>query len=196
MAPRTVWTVLASLVLIAAPLAAQDTTSVPKDTTGRKDTTSAQPAPAQRRDTVLVTPPAAQPAPAAADTTGAAAPAPAAQPAAPQPTGDSATLANAVKPGMTEADVRARWGDPLAERTANDWTYMFYRNNRERRVGYEDVVFLQNGQVVDAIVRAPDHVYAGVSSSPEGRVVTPPRLQPADSTKGAAVTGVQVKPGQ
>jgi hypothetical protein len=97
---------------------------------------------------------------------------------------------------MTEAQVRAAWGDPLAERTTNDWTYMFYRNGRERRVGLEDVVFLQNGQVVDAIVRTPEHVYTGVSSSPEGRVITPPHGPPADSTKGAAVTGVQVKPGQ
>jgi len=193
MASRTVWTVLASLALIAAPLAAQDTTSVPQDTTGRKDTTAAQ-----RRDTVIVTAPAAQPAPPAADTTAAApAPAPAPAPAA-QPAGDSTARANAVKPGMTEAQVKALWGDPLAERTANDWTYMFYRNNLERRVGYEDVVFLQNGQVVDAIVRSPDHVYAGVSSSPEGAVpkFTPPGGQPADSTKGATVTGVQVKPGQ
>jgi hypothetical protein len=183
MASRTVWTVLASLALIAAPLAAQDTTSAPKDTTGgHRDTTVAQPMP--QRDTSgaarSVTPPAAQPA------------------AAPAPAGDTTSQANAVKPGMTEAEVCARWGAPLAERTANDWTYMFYRNNRERRVGYEDVVFLQNGQVVDAIVRSSDHVYAGVSSSPEGRtpVFTPPQGQPADSTKGAAVTGVRVKPGQ
>ena len=100
-----------------------------------------------------------------------------------------------VKPGMSEADVRARWGDPVAVRTANQWTYLFYRNGRERAVGYYDVVFLQNGQVVDAIVRAPEHGYAGHSSSPEGRApeFTPPR-QPADTSGGAAVTGVRVKP--
>lgn len=103
---------------------------------------------------------------------------------------------NSVKPGMTEAEVRSRWGDPLATRTVNDWTYLFYRNQRERAVGYYDVVMLQHGQVMDAIVRSPDHPYAGVSSSPEGRVpvFTPPLHQAADSSQGAAVTGVRVKP--
>jgi len=167
MASRTICTVLASLALIAAPLAAQDTTSAPKDTTGQ----------------------VAKP-----DTTGA--PAVVAQPAA--DTAAAAVPDNAVRPGMTEAEVRARWGDPLATRTANDWTYLFYRNRHERRVGFEDVVLLQHGQVMDAIVRSPDHVYTGVSSSPEGRmpVFTPPQGQQPDSTKGAAVTGVQVKPDQ
>jgi len=176
MARRTVCTVLASLALVAAPLAAQDTT--------KADTTSA------RKDTVVVVQPTAQPAAQPAE-------APAAQPAA-VPAAPDTSAGNVVRPGMTEAEVRARWGDPLAERTANDWTYMFYRNRREHRVGFEDVVMLQHGQVMDAIVRSPDHVYAGVSSSPEGRtpVFTPPQGQPADSTKGAAVTGVQVKPGQ
>jgi hypothetical protein len=100
-----------------------------------------------------------------------------------------------VQPGMTEADVRARWGDPAAVRTANQWTYLFYHNGRERAVGTYDVVFLQNGQVVDAIVRGPEHVYGGQSSSPEGRVpgFTPPQ-QPADASQGAVVTGVRVKP--
>ena len=166
---RTVCTVLASLALVAAPLAAQDTTTAPKDTVS----------------VVRVAAPTAAPAPAPA-------PAPAAQLTA------DTSQGTAVRPGMSEADVRARWGAPLAVRTANNWTYMFYDNAREHRVGYEDVVFLERGQVVDAIVRSPDHVYAGVSSSPEGRapVFTPPHGQPADSTKGAAVTGVQVKPGQ
>ncbi len=191
MASRTWYAVLASLALLAAPLAAQDTTSAPKPA---PDTTGA------RRDTVVVTPPAPQPAPAptpvVVDTTAVRKDTTAAAPVA--DTTATAVPDNAVRPGMTEADVRARWGDPLAVRTVNDWTYLFYDNRRERRVGFEDVVFLQHGQVMDAIVRSPDHVYAGVSSSPEGRmpVFTPPRGQPADSTKGAAVTGVQVKPGQ
>jgi hypothetical protein len=195
MASRTIYTVLASLALMAAPLAAQDTTSVPKDTTGAKpaeDTTGA------RKDTVTVVQPAPPPVAQPADTTAARKDTTAAVQPAAQPGPDSAAQANAVRPGMTEAEVRARWGEPLAVRTTNDWTYLFYANRRERRVGYEDVVFLEHGQVMDAIVRSPDHVYAGVSSSPEGRVpvFTPPQGQPADSTKGAAVTGVQVKPGQ
>jgi len=108
-----------------------------------------------------------------------------------QPTG------GAVKPGMTDADVRALWGDPVAVRRMNDWTYLFFRNQRERSVGYYDVVFLQGGQVVDAIVRDPSHVYDGQSSSPEGRApaFTPPQGAAADTASGA-VTGVRVKPGK
>jgi outer membrane protein assembly factor BamE (lipoprotein component of BamABCDE complex) len=103
----------------------------------------------------------------------------------------------ALKPGMTEADVRTLWGDPVAVRRMNDWTYLFFRNGRERRVGTYDVVFLQGGQVVDAIVRGAEHSYLGQSSSPEGRSpeYTPPQAAPPDSAAGA-VTGVQVKPGK
>jgi hypothetical protein len=219
MRSRTVCTVLACLALIAAPLVAQDTTTARKDTTGAKpapDTTGARPAPdttgarkdsipvdstGARKDTAAIVPPAADTTAAHGDTTAAVQPAaqPAADTTAPRPdTTASQAPDNSVRPGMTEAEVRARWGAPLATRTANDWTYLFYRNAHARRAGFEDVVFLQHGQVMDAIVRSPDHVYAGVSSSPEGRVpvFTPPQGQPADSTKGAAVTGVRVKPDQ
>ena len=166
MRSRTLCSVLASLALLAAPLAAQDTTGAKPDTTARKDSVAVN----------------------RADTTGAAA----AQAQAAVPT------AGAVKPGMTVAEVEAAWGKPIAVRTANDWTYLFYRNGRERTWGYYDVVMLQHGQVMDAIVRAPEHVYAGVSSSPEGVVphFTPPHAQQSDSTNGAAVTGVRVKPEQ
>jgi hypothetical protein len=101
---------------------------------------------------------------------------------------------HAVRPGMTEAEVRARWGDPIAVRRLNDWTYLFYRNGDERYYGYYDVVFLQDGQVMDAIVRAPGHVYLGQSSAPPDRMpaFTPPDQPPAASGPGAAVTGVHV----
>jgi len=109
----------------------------------------------------------------------------------------AAPTGSPVKPGMSEADVRAAWGAPVAVRRMNDWTYLFFRNGRERQVGYYDVVMLQGGQVMDAIVRSPDHVYSGQSSSPEGRtpVYTPPAGQAADTSSGA-VTGVKVKPGR
>ena len=99
----------------------------------------------------------------------------------------------AVRPGMSEADVHARWGDPVTVRRINDWTYLFYRNGQERHLGYYDVVFLQGGQVMDAIVRAPEHVYVGQSSSPPDRApaFTPP-TQPPASTAAGAVTGVRV----
>lgn len=99
----------------------------------------------------------------------------------------------AVRPGMTEADVRARWGEPVAVRRVNDWTYLFYRNYDEGSLGYYDTVFLQGGQVVDAIVRAPDHLYLGTSSSPPGRLpeFTPPSQPPTSAATGQ-VTGVRV----
>jgi hypothetical protein len=154
---RTVYTALALAALGGVPLAAQDTTTV-------------------KKDTAAVVEPAAAPA------------------AVSKPAPDTVT-GTVVRPGMREAEVRARWGDPVAIRTESDWTYMFFRNHRERSVGTYDVVFLQSGQVMDAVVRSPDHVYAGQSSSPEGRVpaFTAPQV-PADSSRGAAVTGVRVKP--
>jgi len=102
---------------------------------------------------------------------------------------------NAVRPGMTDADVRARWGEPVAVRHVNDWTYLFYRNGEEREFGYYDTVFLQGGQVVDAIVRAAEHVYLGTSSSPPGRMpaFTPP-LPPSGDGASGQVTGVRVSP--
>lgn len=105
----------------------------------------------------------------------------------------------AVRPGMSETDVRQRWGEPVAVRRLNDWTYMFYENGMERHLGYYDTVFLQGGAVVDAIVRAEGRMYMGQSSSPEGRapVFTPPRQpgQPADTTRPPAeVGGVRVTP--
>ena len=101
---------------------------------------------------------------------------------------------NAVRPGMREADVVARWGQPVAVRRVGDWTYLSYRNGREHHLGYYDTVFLQGGQVVDAILRAPEHVYVGTSSSPEGRapVFTPPRTAPPPTSSAGAVTGVRV----
>jgi hypothetical protein len=101
---------------------------------------------------------------------------------------------SAIRPGMSEADVRSRWGDPVAKRTSGQWTFMFYRNEMERSVGWYDTVFLQNGQVVDCIARGAGHAYIGQSSSPPGRA--PERTLPTtphDSTPGA-VTGVRINP--
>ena len=112
-------------------------------------------------------------------------------PPAPAPAPD-----NAVRPGMSEADVRARWGEPLAVRRSNDWTFMFYESGMESVYRYHDVVFLQGGQVVDAIVRAPGRVYEGQSSSPPHRApeaTLPTRPEAAAGTTGA-VTGVRVNP--
>jgi outer membrane protein assembly factor BamE (lipoprotein component of BamABCDE complex) len=107
----------------------------------------------------------------------------------------AAQSSTAISPGMTEMDVRNRWGDPVATRTAGQWKFLYYRNDDERHVGWLDTVFLQNGQVMDVIARGAGHDYTGQSSSPVGR--TPERtVNPAaatDTTK-AAVTGVHISP--
>lgn len=75
----------------------------------------------------------------------------------------------AVSPGMSRADVIAVWGEPVAEGAAGTWEYLYFRNGCEVTCGTFDVVMLEVGQVVDAIVRGPGHTYTGVSSSPPGR---------------------------
>jgi len=81
-----------------------------------------------------------------------------------------------IHPGMTEAEVRAAWGEPVTSRKAGDYAYLFYENGCLRACGTYDLVILQGGQVVDAIVRGKDHRYDGISSSPAGRKsrYTPP----------------------
>jgi hypothetical protein len=80
-----------------------------------------------------------------------------------------------VAPGMSERDVYALWGAPLAVRRSGEYTYLFFRNACERTCGTMDLVTLQNGQVVDAIVRWEGHGYSGQSSSPPGRHHGPSR---------------------
>jgi len=81
-----------------------------------------------------------------------------------------------VSPGMSRDAVVGQWGEPVLERAAGDLTFMYFRNGCEVTCGMYDVVFLENGQVVDAIVRFAGHTYTGVSSSPPDRVAefTPP----------------------
>lgn len=74
-----------------------------------------------------------------------------------------------IRPGMTEAEVRAAWGEPLTVRKIGEMTFLYFRNDCLRRCGTWDVVFLEGGQVVDAIVRDSNRRYDGVSSSPVGR---------------------------
>lgn len=83
-----------------------------------------------------------------------------------------------VAPGMTERDVYALWGAPAAVRRAAEHTYLYFNNGCEKTCGTMDLVILQNGQVVDAIVRWPGHGYSGESSSPPGRVPLPTRNDP------------------
>ena len=79
------------------------------------------------------------------------------------------THTGTVDPGMTRDQVIAVWGEPLVERASDNWVYLYFRNGCEVSCGTDDVVLLQDGQVVDAIVRGQGHTYSGVSSSPPGR---------------------------
>jgi glucose/arabinose dehydrogenase len=121
-------------------------------------------------------------------------PAPATQPsrAAPVATGPlmdepwTPTDTGTVSPGMTREQVVAVWGAPVTERTVGTRTYLFYRNGCEVTCGTFDVVFLDDGQVVDAIVRGRGHTYSGTSSSPAGRpagaTLTRPPLEGGSAT--------------
>lgn len=97
-------------------------------------------------------------------------------PAAPQQsalTRDQAYVSDdtgTVNPGMSEREVYELWAAPAAVRRVGEYTYLFFRNGCEYTCGTMDVVTLQNGRVVDAIVRWDGHRYSGESSSPPGRV--------------------------
>lgn len=82
-----------------------------------------------------------------------------------------------IRPGMSEADVIAAWGEPLARRSRGAFTYLHFQTDCLKECGTYDVVILEGGQVVDAIARSKNHRYDGVSSSPVDRApgFTPPR---------------------
>lgn len=79
---------------------------------------------------------------------------------------DSTAQTGTVDPGMSRAQVVARLGRPTAERTAGQYTYLFYRNGCVRTCGMDDLVVLQHDAVVDAVFRSPNRHYSGPSSSP------------------------------
>lgn len=133
----------------------------------------------------------AQPAPAAA-TPSTQAPAQTSPTPAPRPAAARVEVpfvgadTGTVRPDMTEAEVTAVWGDPVIRRDEGIQTFLFFRNGCEVSCGMYDLVILEGGQVVDAVVRFPGHRYDGVSSSPPGSepVSTPPtmeRLEPPAS---------------
>ncbi len=74
-----------------------------------------------------------------------------------------------IRPGMTEAEVRIAWGDPFTVKQAGVMSYLYYRNDCLERCGTYDVVFLEKGQVIDAVVRDSQRHYDGIASSPVDR---------------------------
>src|SRR5690349_11856252 len=71
-----------------------------------------------------------------------------------------------IDPGMSEAKVVERIGQPDASRAAGDFKYLFYHNNCIKQCGMDDVVILQKDSVVDAMFRSAERTYTGKSSSP------------------------------
>jgi hypothetical protein len=95
-------------------------------------------------------------------------------PSRPVPTADVAYTSSdtgTIAPGMGEKDIYSLWGPPADVRRQGQFTYLFFPNGCEHTCGTADVVILQNGQVVDAVLRWPGHGYSGQSSSP---AATPP----------------------
>jgi len=95
-------------------------------------------------------------------------------PAVPLPTRDvpyNSPDTGTIAPGMREREIYSMWGPAIAVRHQGDMTFLYYPNGCEYTCGTADVVFLQNGQVVDAVLRWPGHGYSGQSSSP---FATPP----------------------
>jgi hypothetical protein len=78
-----------------------------------------------------------------------------------------------IKPGMTDAQVREQWGEPLTVKKIGIMSYMYYRSNCLKKCGTNDVVFLENGQVIDAVVRDKSRKYDGIASSPADRKPEP-----------------------
>ena len=87
----------------------------------------------------------------------------------PSPAAAATPDSGIVRPGMKEAQVQAAWGAPSGSRIRGDYKYLFFANGCQPACGIQDVVILERGQVIDAIVRDPRHRYDGVSSSPPGR---------------------------
>jgi hypothetical protein len=83
-----------------------------------------------------------------------------------------------IKPGMTEAEVREQWGEPLTVRKLGAMSYLYYRSNCLKTCGTNDVVFLENGQVIDAVVRDTHRKYDGIASSPADRKPEPTAPSP------------------
>jgi len=80
---------------------------------------------------------------------------------------------------MTENDVYSLWGPPAAVRHSGEYAYLYFRNGCEYTCGMLDLVTLQNGQVVDAVLRWDGHRYSGQSSSPKA---TKPHYTPGGDT--------------
>ena len=149
-------------------------------------------APAKSAAPGVATPGTATPQPVTAAPTPPAPPQPAPPQAPARPRKDVPYVSEdtgTVAPGMSERDVYSLWGSPVAVRHLGEFTYLFFQNGCEHSCGTIDVVTLQNGQVVDALVRWPGHGYSGPTTSPAGAAPQAPaggdmlQMQPDTTAK-------------
>ena len=96
-----------------------------------------------------------------------------------------------IDPGMSEAKVVERLGQPDVSRSSGDLKYLFYHNNCIKQCGMDDVVILQKDSVVDAMFRSVDRSYTGKSSSPRSI----PAEVAARNRRGAGDAGPVVQAG-
>ena len=102
-----------------------------------------------------------------------------------------------IDPGMSEAKVVERIGQPDASRAAGDFKYLFYHNNCIKQCGMDDVVILQKDSVVDAMFRSAERTYTGKSSSPRSipaDVAARTRPAPRETHPSEVVQAGSVKP--
>jgi hypothetical protein len=77
--------------------------------------------------------------------------------------------------GMSEEDVLAKFGAPATTRTVGRWTYLFYTNGCAVRCGSDDVVTLEAGRVVTAVLRTPMRRFVEAGGANERPDVRRPR---------------------
>lgn len=96
-----------------------------------------------------------------------------------------------IEPGMSQAQVVERLGQPLTVRAYGSFTYLLYKNGCEKKCGMNDLVVLESDKVVDAVFRSSTRKYAGTSSSPRS---IPAEEARHGTTGGAPLTTPPKKP--
>jgi outer membrane protein assembly factor BamE (lipoprotein component of BamABCDE complex) len=99
-----------------------------------------------------------------------------------------------IDPGMTQAQVVAKLGEPASTRTYDGHTYLLYKNGCERSCGMSDLVVLDSDKVVDAIFRSNARRYSGTSSSP--RMILAADLQKGPEPVDIATADKAEKPAK
>ncbi|MDB4950408.1 MAG: hypothetical protein JWM27_3057 [Gemmatimonadetes bacterium] len=103
----------------------------------------------------------------------------------------AATAQQAIRAGMSAEQVRAAFGAPARTREQGDWTYWFYANGCPVRCGSDDVVFLQDGKVVAAVLRTGTRQFDGPNAS--ASLASIEGIPAADGPRG---TGLVRLPGR